>query len=423
VLTHGHIFARWEGADGRDRFNVECASRGMLSFPDAYYKTWPTPLTDEQVRKGRYLLSLGAAEELAVFVESRGHCLLDNGRTREARMAYEHACRLDPLSPGHWSWLNDARVREASLVPHGGNLNTFSNWGCSMTISCLPTANITLSAEPVRTFPLGSTRYRNYHPTLGRWIERDPVGYVDGINLYEYVDANPNLYTDSAGLQVTPPPIMNPATLMNLTPQEIQIFRDATKGPAFDPKTGNDEAGLKARANHVLRALVLCSRQDTVKKAAKELQDKLDALDSSKLTVPQIARAAGTLVGDAFSKGRAMSAVTQKMADLNVAEGSGPGGGGRTDPATNTVYLPKDRGLPGVPDPALPQGSIPPKTWNECFGGTQPKGLMALAAEIVAEMPHLMAGRAQMEGGERDARARDIWAGIDCCCLKQLLQP
>jgi hypothetical protein len=71
---------------------------------------WPAALTDEQVRKGRYLLSLGAAEELAVFVESRGHCLLDNGRVREARMAYEHACRLDPLSPGHWSWLADAVV-------------------------------------------------------------------------------------------------------------------------------------------------------------------------------------------------------------------------------------------------------------------------------------------------------------------------
>jgi hypothetical protein len=200
VLTHGHIFARWEGADGRDRFNVECASRGMLSFPDAYYKTWPTPLTDEQVRKGRYLMSLGETEELAVFVESRGHCLLDNGRIREARMAYEHACRLDPLSPGHWSWLEDARVREAPRPPGGDNWKTFSNWGCSMTISCLPIANSTLSAEPVRTFPLDSTRYRNYHPTLGRWIQRDPAGYVDGANLHQYAGAAPLSHGDPSGL-------------------------------------------------------------------------------------------------------------------------------------------------------------------------------------------------------------------------------
>ena len=200
VLTHGHVFVRWEGPDGRDRFNVECASRGMLSFPDEYYKTWPTPLTDEQVTKGRYLISLGAAEELAVFMESRGHCLLDNGRPREARMAYEHACRLDPLSPGHWSWLDDARVREASLVPHGDSLKTFSKWGCSMTISCLPTANSTLSAEPVRTFRLDSTRYRNYHPTLGRWVERDPIAYRDGVSLYEYVGSEPSCRLDPDGL-------------------------------------------------------------------------------------------------------------------------------------------------------------------------------------------------------------------------------
>jgi len=199
VLTHGHVFARWDGAAGRDRFNVECASRGMLSFPDEYYKTWPTPLTDEQVRKGRYLLSLGAAEELAVFAESRGHCLLDNGRTREARMAYEHACRLDPLSPGHWGWLDDARVREAARVPDGGNLNTFSNWGCSMTISCLRIPKGTVSAEPLRTFPLDSTRYRNYHPTLGRWIERDEVGNADGDNLLCYCEGRVIDHVDPSG--------------------------------------------------------------------------------------------------------------------------------------------------------------------------------------------------------------------------------
>ncbi len=30
-------------------------------------------------------------------------------------------------------------------------------------------------------------RNRSYSPTLGRWIQRDPIGYAGGINLYEYV--------------------------------------------------------------------------------------------------------------------------------------------------------------------------------------------------------------------------------------------
>ncbi len=41
---------------------------------------------------------------------------------------------------------------------------------------------------------------RYYHPTLGRWNSRDPVGYVSGINIYNYVGSNPIRYLDPAGL-------------------------------------------------------------------------------------------------------------------------------------------------------------------------------------------------------------------------------
>ena len=35
---------------------------------------------------------------------------------------------------------------------------------------------------------LSATDAHAYHnPTLGRFISRDPAGYVDGMNLYEYV--------------------------------------------------------------------------------------------------------------------------------------------------------------------------------------------------------------------------------------------
>ncbi len=30
-------------------------------------------------------------------------------------------------------------------------------------------------------------RYRQYHPRLGRFMQRDPLGYVDGMGLFEYV--------------------------------------------------------------------------------------------------------------------------------------------------------------------------------------------------------------------------------------------
>jgi RHS repeat-associated protein len=43
-------------------------------------------------------------------------------------------------------------------------------------------------------------RHRMYHATLGRWIQRDPAGYVDGANLYEYTRGSPVAFRDSFGL-------------------------------------------------------------------------------------------------------------------------------------------------------------------------------------------------------------------------------
>jgi hypothetical protein len=39
-----------------------------------------------------------------------------------------------------------------------------------------------------------------YHPTQGRWLSRDPMGYVDGMGLYEYVSSVPPSRGDSFGL-------------------------------------------------------------------------------------------------------------------------------------------------------------------------------------------------------------------------------
>jgi len=43
-------------------------------------------------------------------------------------------------------------------------------------------------------------RYRVLKVDLGRWLQRDPAGYVDGANLYEYVMSQPVEMRDSMGL-------------------------------------------------------------------------------------------------------------------------------------------------------------------------------------------------------------------------------
>ncbi len=45
-------------------------------------------------------------------------------------------------------------------------------------------------------------RNRTYSPVLGRWIQRDPIGYAGGINVYEYVGGRPVTAVDPRGTDV-----------------------------------------------------------------------------------------------------------------------------------------------------------------------------------------------------------------------------
>jgi RHS repeat-associated protein len=48
-------------------------------------------------------------------------------------------------------------------------------------------------------------RFRAYAPRWGRWLQRDPAGYVDGGNLLQYTISNPGSLSDAFGLTSEPP--------------------------------------------------------------------------------------------------------------------------------------------------------------------------------------------------------------------------
>jgi len=50
-----------------------------------------------------------------------------------------------------------------------------------------------------KEFGLIYNRARYLSPKLGRFLQRDPMGYVDGMNLYEYVGSGPVTYLDPPG--------------------------------------------------------------------------------------------------------------------------------------------------------------------------------------------------------------------------------
>ena len=49
-------------------------------------------------------------------------------------------------------------------------------------------------------------RIRMYNPAFGIWTSCDPLGYIFGMNIYQYVQCNPNTWTDPMGLQAQPLP-------------------------------------------------------------------------------------------------------------------------------------------------------------------------------------------------------------------------
>ena len=123
-------------------------------------------------------------------------------------------------------FLQDANWDTTAIV---GYISTTGTWGVTQRYVYSPYGTITVlnadwSTPPAGTQPAVNNLYqgmtvdpvtglyyarnRNYAPSLGRWINQDPAGYVNGANTYQFVEANPVNAVDPWGTQVDdePPP-------------------------------------------------------------------------------------------------------------------------------------------------------------------------------------------------------------------------
>ena len=114
VTTDSHVFARWDGEGHsnpawRERFNCETTG-GFGHYDDDYYRTWPKPVTEKQVEVNGFLQSFTPAEEMALFMATRGHHGEDVGQLGFAARCYENAHRYDTQRPSYEAWFMDAAL-------------------------------------------------------------------------------------------------------------------------------------------------------------------------------------------------------------------------------------------------------------------------------------------------------------------------
>jgi hypothetical protein len=126
VTAKDHVFARWENADGKERFNIEATGQGLSTPDDDFYKKWPFQISDEDIKINSYLKSQTAAQELSLFLETRGHCLRVAGRIPEAKAAYLQAQALTPQWAEHKLFLAAAEQPLARPAENYRNPNDFA---------------------------------------------------------------------------------------------------------------------------------------------------------------------------------------------------------------------------------------------------------------------------------------------------------
>ena len=141
------------------------------------------------------------------------HALCDTLR-QEAGRCWSEIVQAHVAAREQGVWLTEAEVWSAAGMASA--TQRFDAWGNVIAASgSIPTYGYT-GREPDAS-GLIYYRARYYHPGLGRFISRDPIGLQGGINPYAYADGNPVLFNDPSGLLAKQAAFLRSATVVMST--------------------------------------------------------------------------------------------------------------------------------------------------------------------------------------------------------------
>ena len=99
---------------------------------------------------------------------------------------------------------------------------------------------------------LFSVRFRSFHPALGGWCQRDPIGYSAGDAMYEYTSSSPQYHIDPLGLSDIVVMKINSTWSM----QQIQAANQAVHESAWHLGNPLSDAFIRYQVGYALYSLV-----------------------------------------------------------------------------------------------------------------------------------------------------------------------